>query len=205
MKINSSSTSSIGWVAVGTGIVVILAVIFLILMFTVSLSFGAFNDVLNGIAGIFSAVLAWIFYAEHRAEAPWMSQIALALAILGAIFSIIGSVLILYRFTDFFLAGLYSGLGNALIGVWLVIFCYSIQQSDALPHRLIVFGYFVGAFMALGLIGIPGILAGIDRMESMPGYLYIASLGWLGTYLLYPIWIIWLGRNLLNVKQALRP
>jgi hypothetical protein len=192
-------------VAVGTGIVVILAVIFLMLMFTVSLSFGAVNDVLNGIAGIFSAVLAWMLYAERRAKSLLISQIALALAILGAIFCIIGSILILYGFTDFFLAGLYSGLGNALIGVWLVIFCSSIPQSDALPHRLIVFGYVVGAFMALGLIGITGILARIDSMESMPGYLYSASLGWLGTYILYPIWMIWLGRNLLSVKQVLRP
>jgi len=44
--------------------------------------------------------------------------------------------------------------------------------------------------------GIRGIIAGIDSMD-MPWYLYIAFFGYLGTYILYPIWTIWLGRNLL--------
>ena len=198
MTTNRISTSTIGWVALGTGISVVLAVLLLILMATGSMFFGAVNDVLNGIIGISSAVLAWMFYTEHRAKSPLISHMALALAIVGAIFSIVGSLLILYGFTDFFLAGLYSGLGNALIGLWLMAFCYSMQRNDELPHNLILFGLVVGAFMALGLIGIPGILARIDSMVSMPRYLYVALFGWLGTYVLYPIWTIWLGRHLLS-------
>ena len=198
MTTNYFSPSSVGWVAFGTGIVVILAVICLILMFAVSISFGAVNDVLNGMIGIFSVVLAWMLFATHHAKSPFISQIALALAVIGAIFSIVGSVLILYGFTGFFLAGLYSAFGNALIGVWLMAYCYSLLPSDVLPHRLIVVGFIGGAFMALGLIGIPGILARIDSMTSMPWYLYLALFGWLGTYVLYPIWAIWLGRNLLR-------
>lgn len=198
MTTRTFSTSTIGWVALGTGIAVILAVLTLILMYTVSMSFGAVNDVLNGIFGVFSAVLAWMLSAKPRAKSPLLSHIALALAFIGAIVSIIGSVLILYGFTGFFLAGLYSALANALIGVWLLAFCYSMQRSPALPQRLISFGFVVGACMALGLIGIPGIVARIDSMDSMPGYLYVALFGWLGTYVLYPLWTIWLGRSLLS-------
>ena len=198
MTTNDYSTSTIGWVALATGITVILAVISLILMFTVSMFFGAVNDVLNGIFGISSAVLAWMFYAGHHVRSPVIDRITLALATAGAIFSIVGSVLILYGFTGFFLAGLYSSLGNGLIGVWLVALCYSMQRSDMLPPSLTLFGFVTGAFMALGLIGIPGILARIDSMAFMPWYLYLALLGWLGTYVLYPIWTIWLGRNLLS-------
>ena len=198
MTTNRISTSTIGWVALGTGISVVLAVLLLILTARGSMFFGAVNDVLNGIIGISSAVLAWMLYTEHRAKSPLISHMALALAIVGAIFSIVGSLLILYGFTDFFLAGLYSGLGNALIGLWLMAFCYSMQRNDELPHNLILFGLVVGAFMALGLMGIPGILARIDSMVSMPRYLYVALFGWLGTYILYPIWTIWLGRHLLS-------
>jgi hypothetical protein len=197
MTTKNYSPSTIGWVAIVTGISVILAVIFLTLMFTVNMFFGTVNDVFNSIIGIASAVLAWMLYAEHHAKSPLMSQIALALAIIGAIVSIVGSVLIIYDFTGFLLAGWYSGIGNALIGLWLVTFCYSVRRSDALPHSLILFGFVMGTFMAFGLIGIPGVLARIDSMESMPWYLYIAFFGWLGTYVLYPIWTIWLGRNLL--------
>jgi hypothetical protein len=198
MFTNNFSSVTFGWVAITTGVSAILAVIFLTLMATVNMSFGTVNDVFNGIIGISSAVLAWMSYAEHHAKSPLMSQIALSLAVVGAIFTIVGSILIIYGFTDFVLAGWYTGIGNALIGVWLVAFCYSIQRGDALPHNLIMFGLVVGAFMAVGLIGIPGIFAGIDSMESMPWYLYIAFFGYLGTYILYPIWTIWLGRMILS-------
>lgn len=197
MTTNNFSTAAIGWVAIVTGVAAVLAVIFLALMATVNMSFGKVNDVFNGIIGISSAILAGMLYAEHHAKSPLLSQIALALAVAGAIFTIVGSVLIIYGFTDFVLAGWYTGVGNALIGLWLAAFCYSMQRGDALPHSLIIFGLVVGAFMAVGLIGIPGIFAGIDSIESMSWYLYIAFFGYLGTYILYPIWTIWLGRNLL--------
>jgi hypothetical protein len=195
---NNYSSITVGLVAITTGFSAILAVIFLTLMATVNMSFGTVNDVFNSVIGISSAVLAWMLYAEHHAKSPLMSQIALSLAVVGAIFTIVGSILIIYGFTDFVLAGWYTGIGNALIGVWLVAFCYSMQRGDALPHNLIMFGFVVGAFMAVGLIGIPGIFAGIDSMESMPWYLYIAFFGYLGTYILYPIWTIWLGRMILS-------
>jgi hypothetical protein len=197
MTISNFSTTTIGWVAIITGVSAILAAIFLALMAAVNPSFGKVNDVFNAIIGISSAVLAWMLFAEHHAKSPVMSQIAVALAVVGAIFTIVGSVLIIYGFTDFVLAGWYSGVGYALIGLWLVAFCYSMLRGDALPHNLMIFGLVVGAFMAIGLIGITGIFTGIDSMESMPWYLYIAFFGWLGTYIQYPIWAIWLGRNLI--------
>ena len=190
-------TTTTGWIAIVTGVSAILAIVFLTLMFTVNQSFGGVNDVFNSVIGISSVVLAWMLYAEHHVKSPLMSQIALALAVVGAIFTIIGSILIIFDLTDFVLAGWYSSIGYALIGLWLAAFCFSLLRSNALPHNLVIFGIVVGAFMAIGLLGIPGIFAGIDSMESMPWYLYVAFLGWLGTYILYPTWTIWLGRSLL--------
>jgi hypothetical protein len=166
-------------------------------MYTVNPSFGRVNDVFNSVIGISSVVLAWRVYTEYHAKSPLMSQIALALAVVGAIFTIIGTILIIFSFTNFVLAGWYSGIGYALIGFWLAGFCYAFLHGDALPHNLVIFGVVVGVFMAIGLLGIPGIFAGIDSMESMPWYLYVAFFCWLGTYIMYPIWTIWLGRNLL--------
>jgi hypothetical protein len=201
MTTNHFSTATIGWMAIATGVSAILAVVFLTLMYTVNGPFfGTVNDIFNGIIGISSVILAWMLYAEHHARSPLMSQVALALAVVGAIFTIIGSILIIFGFTGFVLAGWYSSIGYALTGLWLAAFCYSLLRSDALPHNLVIFGIVVGAFMAIGLFGIPGIFAGIDSMESMPWYLYAAFFGWLGIYILYPIWTIWLGRNLLFIK-----
>lgn len=197
MTTSNFSTATTGWIAIGTGVSAILAVIFLTLMYTVNSSFGKVNDVFNSVIGILSVVLAWMLYAEHHVKSPLMSQIALALAVVGAIVTIIGSILIIFGLTDFVLAGWYSGIGYALIGFCLAAFCFALLPVDALPHNLVIFGVVVGAFMAIGLLGIPGIFAGIDSIESMPWYLYVAFFGWLGTYFLYPIWTIWLGRHLL--------
>ena len=186
-----------GWIAIATGVSAILAIIFLTLMYTVNQSFGMVNDVFNSLIGISSVVLAWMLYAEFHAKSPLLSQIALAVVMVGAIFTIIGSILVIFGFTGFVMAGWYSAIGYALVGLWLAAFCYSLLPSNALPLSLVIFGIVVGAFMAIGLLGIPGIIAGIDSMESMPWYLYVAFFSWLGIYIMYPIWTIWLGRNLL--------
>jgi hypothetical protein len=197
MTTDNFSTATTGWIAIATGISAILALIFLALMFTGFQSFGRVNDIFNSIIGISSVVLAWRLYAEHQAKSALISQFALALAVVGAAFVIIGSVLIIFGFTGFVLAGWYSSVGFALIGLWLVALCYAFLHGNALPHNLVIFGIIVAAFILIGLLGIPGILAGIDSMEAMPWYLYGAFFGWLGIYILYPIWTIWLGRYLL--------
>jgi hypothetical protein len=196
MTTNNFSPSTIGWMAIAIGVTVILAVLFLILMYTVNGRFGTVNDVLNSVIGILSVVLAWMLYAELHTRSPLMSQIALALTVTGMVFTIIGSVSIIFGYTDFVLAGWYTGVGNALIGLWLAAFCTSMLSGDLLSHNLIIFGIIVGSFMTFGLLGIPGILARVDTMASLPWYLGASYLGFLGTYVMYPIWAIWLGRIL---------
>ena len=193
---NNFSPSTIGWTAIAVGVITILAITFLALMATVNSSFGKVNDVFNSLIGISSVILAWMLYAEHHAKSPLISQVGLVLVAVGAIFTIIGSVLIIFGYTDFVLAGWYTGIGNALMGLWLTAFCYSMLRNNLLPNNLVVFGIVAGAFMAIGLIGISGIFAKVDSMD-MPWYLYVAFFGWLGTYILYPIWAIWMGRILL--------
>ena len=197
MITSNVSTSALGWTGIAVGVIAILAVVFLTLMATVNSSFGKVNDVFNSLIGISSVILAWMLFAEHQVRSPLMSQVGLALAVLGMVFTIIGSILIIYSYTDFVLAGWYTGIGNALIGLWLAAICYTLLSGDVLPRSLIIFGIVAGAFMAVGLIGIFGILAGIDNMK-MPWYLYIAFFGYLGTYILYPIWAIRLGLILLS-------
>ncbi len=198
MTISNLPAPIIGWVAIATGVSAILAILFLALMAVVNPAFGRVNDVFNTIIGIMSVVLALMCYADFHAKSPLLSQFALALVVLGALFTIVGSILIIFGFTDFVFAGWFTGVGYALIGMWLVAFCYSMLGGDFLPHNLVLFGLVVGAFMVVGLIGILGIFTRVDSMESMPWYLYIAFFGYLGIYILYPIWTIWLGRYLLK-------
>ena len=179
MTTSNFSTATIGWVAIAVGVSAILAVISLTLMATVNQSFGVVNDVFNGIIGISSAMLVGMLYAEHHAKSPLLSQVAFVLALVGAILVVVGSVLVIFKFTGFVLAGWYTGVGNAFIGLWLVAFCYSMQRGDGFPTNLITFGLVVGLVMAMGLLGISGIFARIDSMESLPWYLNIGYLGFL--------------------------
>jgi hypothetical protein len=96
------------------------------------------------------------------------------------------------EFTGFYLAGLWSGFGFALIGVWLV----GISRVAPPAARLRRAGLIAGAVMMLGLVGVPGILMGLDDMDSAPWWTFVAGFGWAGTYLLFPVWSLRLaGQN----------
>ena len=87
MNVSNFPTTATGWMAIVTGLVAILALVFLILMAAVNAAFGKVNDVFNSLIGIASGILAWLLYAEFQSKAPLMSQIALVLVLVGAVFS----------------------------------------------------------------------------------------------------------------------
>ena len=194
----SNDLHSTGWVALATAIATLLATILIFLFYTAGGPFGTLNDIFNGVAGILSGVLAWMLSSQFRTGSSILQRVALIVAGIGALVVAIGSILIIFDITGWVLAGWYTAVGNALIGVWLVAFSTSMRWSNLLPRSLSTFGSIVGAIMAVGIIAIPGILMGIDSTDSTPGYMNLAYLGYLGTYFLYPAWAIWLGRTLLS-------
>ena len=194
----SNDLHSTGWVALATAIATLLATILIFLFYTAGGPFGTLNDIFNGVAGILSGVLAWMLSSQFRTGSSILQRVALIFAGIGALVVAIGSILIIFDITGWVLAGWYTAVGNALIGVWLVAFSTSMRWSNLLPRSLSTFGSIVGAIMAVGIIAIPGILMGTDSTDSTPGYMNLAYLGYIGTYFLYPAWAIWLGRTLLS-------
>lgn len=195
MAISNFSSLSVGWVAIATGIAGLLALVFIILFFTIGQPFGTLNDICIGLEAILTGVLAWMFYPQFLARFPHISQVVLVLAILGAIIVVVGSVLVISGTTGWYLAGLYMSAGNALIGLWLLGLNYSAGQSSSWPHGLVIFGIIIGFIMVLGLAAIPGIINRIDAWENAPWYVnYIGQVGALGWLVFYPIWCILLGR-----------
>ena len=49
-----------------------------------------------------------------------------------------------------------------------------------------------------GLVGAVGAGMRIDSYETMPGWLWIFAVGWIGVYVLYPVAMFALGRSLLE-------
>ncbi|MBI3738693.1 MAG: hypothetical protein HY258_06575 [Chloroflexi bacterium] len=189
---------TIGWVAIATGVAGLLALAFIILFFTVGQPFGTLNDICIGLTAILSVVLVWMLYPGHHAQSPLLSQVALVIAMLGALLVMVGSALAISGVRGWFLSGLYMAAGNAMIGLWLLELNYSSLRGNSLPHSLVIFGLISGVILALGLVTIPGIFRGIDTQEyelTIVNYLWWA--GSLGYLALYPIWCILFGRTLL--------
>lgn len=176
--------------AVATGAVAILAVGALVLLFTAGSAFGRANDVLNGAAGVMSAVLAVVVY-----RATGGSPLPVVLAVTGAVITVVGSWMVLSGTTGFQFAGFVSAVGFALIGAWLLLATSgSHGLGEILPVTVTRLGWAAGALMLVGLLGVAGVAMGIDAAADMPGWLWLYGLGWLGTYVVYPAWCMALAR-----------
>jgi hypothetical protein len=151
--------------------------------------FGTINDLGNGTAGVLSAGLAW----RLRGHLPGRTgQVAVGAAIVGAGLTVTGSALVISETTGFFLAGLVSSLGFAGIGTWLIALNRSTAATAAWPDRLRGLGVAAGGLMALGFLSAPGIVLRLDDMANAPAWVWVGSVSWLGTFVVYPAWSIWL-------------
>lgn len=201
MLTNNFSSSTVARTATATGVVGLLGLTFIILFFAVGRPFGAFNDICNGLGAVLSAVLAWRFYPRLHAQSPLLSQVTLAFAIFGAILAVVGSYLVLFDVYGWYLPGLYTAAGYAMIGLWLLGLTYLALKDHSLPQGLAIFGFITAVVLVLGLATIPGIFRGIDsgtyEFTVFNAVWWTSSLGYLT---IYPIWCILLGRLLLSTR-----
>jgi hypothetical protein len=179
--------------ALATAVIDLLGVFSLIIFFAIGHGpFGLLNDVANGLVGVLSLGLAWLWTTNRRSG--W-GTLALAAAALGAIVIVIGSVLIIFDLTGWYLAGLVSTFGSALLGIWLLMANRLHRNAPELPRGLIMLGVTAAIFMIIGWLALPGVLGRIDHPDLAPWYVNAGLLNWMGTYLLYPVWCLWLSRR----------
>ncbi|TDO55426.1 hypothetical protein EV651_114122 [Kribbella sp. VKM Ac-2571] len=163
-------------VATTHGIVGLTTCACLIAFYAVGGPFGFIKDLGNAAFGVLSLALAWLL------QPPAYRLLLLGVAAVGAALTVVGTVLVVADMTGFYLAGLWSSFGFALIGLWL------LAVSPHGPTGLRRSGVVTGAVMLLGLVGVPGILIGLDDMDNAPAWTFVAGLSWAGTYLLFPVW-----------------
>jgi hypothetical protein len=109
-----------GWLAVATGVVGLLAAAFIFSFFSVGPPFGTLNDVFNALLAILSAVLAWMLFSGQLVQSTPLGRVMLVVAVAGALMAVVGSALVLSGVTGWYLGGLYLATGSALIGLWLL-------------------------------------------------------------------------------------
>jgi hypothetical protein len=204
---NGFTSKSTGWLALIVGATGILAVISLVLFFVglfqhiPSLLFmGSLNDGINALASILAAVLASVLYAALQKQTSPRSLIVLIGTWLGAIAVTFGSWLIMTGRSDVELSSYYFFLGNGLIGIWLWVVNRIAGKRGAWPRNLARLGMIASGFMMIGLLGLYGILLGLDGDEYSPLQL-ITGISYLGTAFLYPAWCLRLAYWILSEQH----
>lgn len=194
---NSLNSRITGQFLITIGTISVLAFIFLIIFFVgyfqgipSIIFFGPLNDIFGSLEAILSAVLATIFLFSGPKRWIWLNLIGAILTWIGAFIvtldSLIaggiiprnaGAILSITHGFPLLLTTHDIHFGFGLIGVWLVILNFQAIQTRSWPTPLIGLGFSTGVLMMIGLLGSPGAL---------------------GFVFLYPIWCIWLGRNILK-------
>jgi hypothetical protein len=204
MRTRDSSSREAGRLAYAVSGVGLAGAISLVLFFVRGGAFGTLNDVCNAAMALLTAGLAGRLYTSDRARSLRLSRPALGAAWLGALVAVVGSVLVISRRTGFYLAGLYTTFGYGLIGVWLSHLLAVLAPAKRGPRRPDLFGRLTATVMVTGLAALPGIVRGIDSVESAPWWAQASMATGLGWFLLFPLWCLRLGGRLTR-ERAWQP
>jgi hypothetical protein len=204
---NGFTAKSTGRFLLITGSMGVLAVVTLLLFFVglfqdiPSLLFmGTLNDKINALASILAAVLASAIYLPLHRQASRLSLLMLIGAWVGAISVTFGSWLIVTSRSGVELSSYYFFLGNGLIGFWLWMVNRIANQQTVWPPNLTRLGVSASRFMMIGLLGLYGILLGMDGEDYSP-LLLTTGISFLGTGFLYPAWCLRLGHWILSEQN----
>ncbi len=173
--------------AIAAGIVAITADVSFLVFSAIGEPFGYLNDIGNAAFAILAGWLAWGL--SDRTGRP-----AALIALVGAAIVVVGSALVVSGAAGWFLGGLVAAVGLALIGPSVVATGRAQMADHALPKRLGQLGIVAGALMVAGIVSIAGVVMRYDNADTAPGWTWIGFIGWLGAFVLYPAWAIWLGR-----------
>jgi len=141
------NTRAIGGLAISVGAIIATSVASLAAFYAIGGRgpFGTINDVGNGTAGLLSAVLAWSLRRQGIG-----GRLGLVSAVAGGAVSVVGSLLVITNRTGWVFAGLVSGVGFALLGVWLFALNRALDGSR-FPRGLRRLGTVAGGGDDVGL------------------------------------------------------
>lgn len=167
-------------------ITAVLSVLTLILLYTGIPFFGPVNDLITAVGGILIAGLALQFHALLGDEISGLALILLLIAWAGAALIAVNAVLVAFGLMDWMLGGMYTAVGYALVGVWLLGMLLVLRGSPLLDAGLMRLGLIGGTAMLFGFLAGP-LLAG--RLEIAVKPLVWAAYAAAGAgFIIFPIW-----------------
>ena len=183
-----SGSAALHAAALATGAVAVFAAVALALLYAGVDAFGRANDVANAVVGWLTLALA--VTVRRAVGRGWLGVLPVAPAAAGALLMTWGSWLVLTDTTGYYLAGLVSALGVAAAGGWLLLAVADLERAGLLSRGGARLGRVVGAVMGVGVLALPGVVAGVDDIGTSPWHALLSGVSWLGLYLLYPWWCL---------------
>ncbi len=184
-----------GGIAVAIAGMTVLSLVTLGLLYAGLSLFGPINDLINAISGLLSAVLVWQVHALLRERAPLIATLLLLLAWAGAAAIIGNSLLVAFGRMHWMTGGMFTALGYALLGIWLLGAIRLLAPQPFLSPALVRLGTVAGIGMLFGLVAGPLLFFRV----SLTGHplITVSFIGAAAAWLLYPVWCWLVGRNLL--------
>jgi len=181
--------------AVAIAVAAVVSLITLGLLYSGLPFFGPINDLTNAVSGLLTALLAWQFHALLRQRAPALATPVLIAAWIGSALIVANSILVAVGRMHWMTGGMYTALGLAFQGIWLLGMLQLAGLRPYLTPGLMRLGMAAGIGMLFGLLAGPLLVSRVS-LASNPliavAYAATAS-GWL----LYPLWCWLIGRRLL--------
>lgn len=198
-----------GWAAILSGVAAILAMVTVILFFTLEMDsseehlWGPLSDIFPIIQMALLLVVTCGLYAIQRATAPRTSIIGTVIGVIGMLGVIVLQTLLRMGVVRFEQEIGPLVMAFALVGVWLIVANDVGRRQRSLPSTLAWLGMAVGIASILEAV-IVAVAGGADWRTYMsnPLLVVVSAVVFLLVYVGFPIWAIWLGRVLLKAERS---
>jgi hypothetical protein len=210
-----------GWAAYASAVLAVVGFVFLFLLYyyalqphasapggASALDFGHINDILGLVASLCMLPLPVALHALTGYRRPKLSWVAMALGVLGLLTTSIAQALLIAQVITFETNLPFSLIGLALLGAWLILANHLGRAAGTLSRWLGWLGELNGialVILAVGvvlLVNLSGALTAGGTFQQYPALVGVVIAlvipGALAYFLGFPIWLIGLGRRLLD-------
>ncbi|HET7901252.1 MAG TPA: hypothetical protein VFL59_08685 [Candidatus Nanopelagicales bacterium] len=181
-------------VALWTAVIGLAGLVALVLMGAGLGFLGPVNDVLGGVTGLLALTLA-VVGRDLLPASPAVRTGALLAAVVGGVLVAAGSVLVLTGRTGWYLAGLWSALGWAFLGIWFLVLVLALREDTGWPAWASVVGLVGAILMIVGFGVVPGIARAVDDWGQAGWQLVVPQAANALGSLLFLVWCLAAGRG----------